>query len=152
MTRDNIKSDNRNRAGKPAPRPRIIIAASDHARLVRLTETALSRAAPSPVAEYLSDELSRAQIVPDQDCSADIIRMGSQVSYSDEASGRTRKVSLVYPEAADIDRNQISVLTPIGAALIGLSPGQSIDWPSPSGGSGKLTVLEVVNDDIEPKS
>lgn len=114
---------------------------------MRLAEVAQEREASSAVAEYLSDELSRAQIVPDAQCDPNIIRMGSKVTYSDESSSRTRTVSLVYPEAADINRGLISVLTPIGAALIGLSPKQSIDWPAPGGGTGKLTVLEVVNDE-----
>lgn len=147
MTRDNMTRQNTTGSGKPAPRPRIVITASEHARLVRLTEAVLDRAASAPVAEYLSDELSRAQIVPDADCAADVVRMGSQVTYSDDATGRTRTVTLVYPDAADIDRNLISVLTPIGAALIGLSPSQSIDWPTPGGGFSRLTVLEVNNDE-----
>jgi regulator of nucleoside diphosphate kinase len=144
MTRQNTNGPGN---ARPAPRPRIVITASDHARLMKLTETVLSRTASSPVAEYLSDELSRAHIVPDADCADDVARMGSHVTYSDGATGRTRTVTFVYPEAADIDRNQISVLTPIGAALIGLSPNQSIDWPTPGGGSSTLTVIEVRNDE-----
>lgn len=150
MTRDNMTPDTSSRAGTPA-RPRIIISATDHARLMRLAEVAQERAPSAGVADYLSDELSRAQIVPDGEMDASIIRMGSRVTYSDAASGRTRKVSLVYPEAADINLGLISVLTPIGAALIGLSPGQSIDWPTPGGGSGKLTVLEVDNEESAEK-
>jgi regulator of nucleoside diphosphate kinase len=152
MTRENMTSSDTNRrnAGKPAPRPRIVISESEHARLVRLTESAMKGV--SPVAEYLSDELSRAHIVPDTDCVNHVVRIGSQVTYSDDASGRTRKVTVVWPEAADIDHTRISVLTPIGAALIGLSPAQSIDWPVPGGGSGTLTVLDVRNEGDETVS
>ena len=131
--------------GKPTTRPRIVIAAGEHARLMGLAETAMER--DSPVGEYLSEELSRAHIVPDESCYPFVVRMGSHVTYVEDATRRTRKVTLVYPTDADIDRGRISILTPIGAALIGLSPAQSIQWPSPGGGMSSLTVLDVKNEE-----
>jgi regulator of nucleoside diphosphate kinase len=128
----------------PTTRPRIVIAASEHARLVTLAERAADR--DSPVGDYLVEELSRAQIVPDEACAPDVVRIGSSVTYRDDATQRVRTVSLVYPHDADIALNRVSVLTPIGAALIGLSPGQSIEWPTPDGSMGSITVLEVRND------
>ncbi len=129
----------------PAARPGIAIAAGDYARLVSLTE-GRDR---SEVAEYLSGELTRARIVGDDELAANIVRMGSRVTYCDLASGRTRVLTLVYPREADMARDRVSVLTPIGAALIGLRPGHSIDWPTPEGGSGSLSVIEVSNDEVE---
>jgi regulator of nucleoside diphosphate kinase len=126
-------------------RPRIVIAASEHPRLQSLAERALERSAP--MGEYLAEELSRAQILPDEQFSPHVVRMGSAVKYRDDAAQRTREVQLVYPHEADIERQRVSVLTPIGAALIGLSPGQSIDWPTPDGRTATLTVLEVRNGD-----
>lgn len=122
-------------------RPRIVVTAGEHSILTGLAERAMER--DSPVGEYLTEELSRAFIVPDDDCSSNVIRMGSTITYREDATGRTRTVTLVYPREANIDRHQISVLTPIGAALIGLSPAQTIEWPSPSGGMETLTVLNV---------
>ena len=58
--------------------------------------------------------------------------MGSQVVYRDEGTGRIREVALVYPHEADINLNRISVLTPVGAALIGLAEGQSIEFRTPT--------------------
>ena len=122
-------------------RPRIVIPASEHARLLALADAAEKR---TPiVAEFLADELTRAEIVKDEEFDANVVRMGSLVTYVDEVTGRTRTVTLVYPDAADIDQNRISILTPIGAALIGLSPGQSITWPLPDGRVGSLKVLSV---------
>ena len=120
-------------------RPRITISRSDYARLAALAEGA----DPSPVTDYLSGELTRAEIVGDDQLAAGVVRMGSSVTYRDLASGRTRVITLVYPQQADLDRNRVSVLTPVGAALIGLAPGQSIDWPAPAGGSGALAVIAV---------
>lgn len=129
-------------SSKPPSRPRIVIAARDHARLLSLTEAAIARSA-SPVAEYLSEELTRAEVVPDAQAPGHVAQMGSTITYRDDTTGRTRTVTLVYPAEANIEQQRISVLTPIGAALIGMSPAQSIAWPSPDGGFGSLTVLDV---------
>jgi regulator of nucleoside diphosphate kinase len=126
-------------------RPRIVIAASEHNSLSVLAEKAAER--DSHVGDYLANELSRAFIVPDGECATNVVRMGSTVTYREDATGRIRKVRLVYPREANIDRNQISVLTPIGAALIGLSVAQTIQWLSPTGTQEPLTVLAV---DQEP--
>jgi len=126
-------------------RPRIVIPASEHARLMALADAAEKRA--PVIAGFLADELTRAEVVKDEECDPKVVRMGSRVTYRDDATGRTRTITLVYPDAADIDRNQISILTPIGAALIGLSPSQSITWPTPDGKTGSLTVVDVQNDE-----
>jgi regulator of nucleoside diphosphate kinase len=131
--------------GVPTPsRPKIVIPASEHARLLALADAAEKRA--PAVAEFLADELTRAEIVRDEDFDPNVVRMGSRVTYLDEVTGRTRTVTLVYPDAANIDENRISILTPIGAALIGLSPSQSITWPNPDGRVGALKVLSVSNE------
>lgn len=120
--------------------PKIIIPAGDYDRLMDLAGAA-ERLAPD-VADYLSRELARAQIVPDQQFDAGVARVGSQVTYKDQG-GQQRVVSLVWPQDADLNRNRISVLTSIGAALLGMRAGQSIDWPSPVGGARTLTVVDV---------
>jgi regulator of nucleoside diphosphate kinase len=125
-------------------RPRIVITASELAVLLRLAENeARSR---SPVREYLVEELSRAFVVPDEDIAPHVVRMGSRVTYREDQTSRVRKVKLVFPREANIELNFVSVLTPIGAALIGLSPAQTIQWPSPGGEMHSLTVLNVGNE------
>ena len=69
--------------------------------------------------------------------------MGSEVKFRDDTSGRIQKVFLVYPNQADISQDKISVLTPIGTALIGLRVGSSITWETRTGEFKRLTVLEV---------
>lgn len=133
----------KNSVTQAAIRPRIVVTASEHALLMGLAERASER--NSPIGEFLAEELSRAAIVPDDACAPNIVRIGSVITYRERATGRIRTVTLVYPKDADIDHQRISILTPIGAALIGLSPGQSIEWPSPSGTMESLTVLEVMN-------
>lgn len=123
--------------------PGIIIAASDYDRLVDLAGTAKGRV--PEVAGYLERELDRAQVVPDEAFEPDVARVGSRVVYSDDQSGRQRTVTLAWPHDADLERQRISVLTSIGAALLGLKSGQSIDWASPDGGPRTLTVVAVHN-------
>lgn len=130
-------------------RPRIVITASESAHLLRLAER--EDDGDSPVGEYLAEELSRAFVVPDDDIAPHVIRMGSLVTYQESRTSRVRKVKLVYPQEANIELNQVSVLTPIGAALIGLSPAQTIQWPSPTGEMETLTVLDVSNGADTPR-
>lgn len=126
---------------KQARLPRIVVAAREHERLMQMAELALEGG--SPIGEYLVQELSRAFLVRDEDLSPYVVRMGSRVTFVDDVSGRRHDVVLVYPESADVDEGRVSILSPIGAALIGLSPAQSIRWQDAHGRAGALTVLDV---------
>jgi regulator of nucleoside diphosphate kinase len=72
-----------------------------------------------------------------------LVKMGSRVTFRDDVTLQVRAVTLVYPGEADVSQGKISVLTPVGAALIGLSVSQSIEWETQSGGRRSLTVLAV---------
>lgn len=95
--------------------------------------------------ELLEDELSRAAVVSDEKVPNDIVSMNSTVSFQDLETGKETIVTVVYPDAANIEENKISVLAPIGSALIGLREGQIIDWPVPSGKQKRLKVLSVIS-------
>lgn len=120
--------------------PRISITERDHASLSMLANAALER---SPeVAEELLNELDRARIVSERAAKPNVVRMGSGLTYrADEGAERT--VTLVYPAQADISQGRVSIMTPVGAALIGLSEGQSIAWNTRAGKKQTLTVLAV---------
>lgn len=124
--------------------PPIMIPAGDYDRL-----SALAGVAPSAIAAYLERELARATIIDDATFGATIARVGSRITYRDETTGRTRTVTLTWPESADITRERISVLSSIGAALLGMQPNGSIDWPAPLDGPRRLTVLAVENSGTE---
>jgi regulator of nucleoside diphosphate kinase len=128
--------------------PKIQIPSSDYDRLVEVADRA-GQTAPQ-VAQYLERELGRAQIVPDQEFDPGTARVGSQVTYSDDQSADRRAVTLVWPQQADVERNRISVLTSVGAALLGLRAGQSIDGPAPLGDARTLTVVGVRNGGAAP--
>src|SRR3546814_2642722 len=82
------------------------------------------------VSELLLEEISRATIHHAGKIPHNVITMNAEVEFVDEASEATRIVQLVYPRQADIAANRISILTPVGAGLIGLREGQSILWRS----------------------
>lgn len=121
--------------------PPIKIRQADIERLAQLAEAA---AETSPAtAEFLAGEVERATVIPDTAPLAGVVAMESEVIFRDDATGVQKQVILVYPKAADIEAGRISVLTPIGAALIGLSAGQAISFATPSGERRSLTVMEV---------
>lgn len=118
--------------------PDIIVTAADYDRLSALAERAL-RNAPD-AATFLLEELDRATITSHRTVAAG---MGSHVRFRDDAAVADQHVQLVYPPDADPARGRISVLTPVGAALLGLSTGQSIGWRDRRGALKTLTVLDV---------
>jgi regulator of nucleoside diphosphate kinase len=121
--------------------PPLRIEAGDFEKLARISRAANSKV--SEVADYLARELERAHVVPTGSLGESIVRMGSTVEFREESTGRVHDVALVFPPEADIERRRISVLTPIGAALIGLTTGQRITFRSPDGARRELTVLHV---------
>lgn len=118
----------------------IVVTEGDYQRLQGLANAARLR--QPDVAEELAGELDRAGVVAEREIPPDVVRMGSIVEYRTEA-GATRTVTLVFPGEADIAEGKVSILTPIGTALLGLSPGQSLDWLARDGRSHRLTILSV---------
>lgn len=123
--------------------PPITVTADDMRRLSALADS--SETVFPRVAHFLAREMERASQVGDACCLNGTVRMGSQVRYCDDKTGEVRDVVLVYPHEADITLRRISVLTPVGAALIGLSVGQTIKFKTPGHQTRSLTVLGVSN-------
>lgn len=122
-------------------RPEIVLAQSEAARLSALA-LSMERSAPL-AAGLLLEEIERAEIRPDNAMPDDVVRMHSTLRFVDSLPGRERTVMLVYPPEADISAGKVSVLTPVGAGLIGLAARQSIDWPDLEGRERRLKVLKV---------
>ncbi len=95
------------------------------------------------VANLLIEEIDRAQTVDAADIPDDVVTMRSSVTFIDEKSGEQHKVQLVFPGEADLDAGRLSILTPVGAGLIGLRTGQSISWPDRHGKDRVLTIGQV---------
>ena len=123
-------------------RPSIHMIDSEADTLAALAIGARERA--PDVSDLILEEIDRATIQNRQDIPPDVVTMNARVEFIDEGSGTGRTVELVYPGQADIALDRISILTPIGAGLIGLRPGQSILWPDREGRERKLTVVRVM--------
>lgn len=97
------------------------------------------------VAELLGEELSRALIVANEELPKDVVSMNSKVRFQDLETGKETIVNLVYPHEANIEENKVSILAPVGSALIGLRVGQEIQWPVPGGKEKRIKVLSVLS-------
>lgn len=115
----------------------IVITDHDFQRLLPILEQS-----DTPASELLDGELHRATIVEQRNVSPDVVTMNSEVVYEDFATGLRRTVRLVYPKDADASRGWVSVLAPIGSALLGLQVGQAIEWQLPSGRK-EVFVVEI---------
>lgn len=118
-------------------RPEIIVSQTDHEELIELALKGLGRA---PGAALLLQEMERAKVV--REAPANVLAMNGAVEF--EYDGRHyRDFHLVYPNCADFANGRISVLTPVGAALIGIAEGDTIWWPDDMRNVHRLTVLKV---------
>lgn len=123
--------------------PRIVLSESEERRLSALATASALTGRSQSVARVLLAEIERAHVVRDRELPKGVVRMYSWVEF--EVDGKDRRcVQLVWPGEADIARNKVSVLTPIGAALIGLSPGQTIPLLGHDGQPHRLTALKIV--------
>jgi|GEM_PF-71054 len=119
--------------------PRIVLSHFDHKRLKQL----LDMVGPRPDLDALREELDRAEIVEPEAVPKDLVTMNSVVRFVDRESGREWEIMLVFPGSAEVESSQISVFAPIGTALLGLSIGDSIDWPLPNSRTRRLRVMAI---------
>ncbi|ESQ91094.1 hypothetical protein ABAC460_07315 [Asticcacaulis sp. AC460] len=128
------------RPGRSAPLPHILIGWDDFETLNRLADAATGDL--ELAAQYLRRELDRAAVVATMKLNPAVVRLGSVVSYA-AGTGAQRTVQLVLPGEADISAGRISILTPVGAALIGLRAGQTITFTTAQGRQQSLEVFGV---------
>ncbi|WP_256081891.1 nucleoside diphosphate kinase regulator [Massilia sp. YIM B04103] len=122
-------------------KPQITISSLDAERL----EDLIGALRPDDATgQALLDELARADIVAPEDMPSDVVTMHSTVRFAIAGSGEVRSLTLAYPKDMAQLPDGISILSPIGAALLGLSVGDTIDWPHPDGQLLKVRLLEVV--------
>lgn len=118
-----------------------ILSRLDVERIETLLDTPALR--DSPVATRLRAEFDRADIVEPADMPHDVVSMNSSADCVDESNSRHYTLTLVYPKDADADAGKISVLAPVGSALLGLRVGRSIDWPGQGGQTHRLKVTAI---------
>lgn len=133
------------KAKQKAPRkPRILITSRDLETLQELLDHSPARTAGVNLLEV---ELGRAVLVGDSYNAKPFCRLGSWATYEDLLSGQTSRIQLVLPSEADIDQHRVSVLTPVGASLLGLIPEAEIEWTDDRGRPHRLRLVEVEDAD-----
>lgn len=123
--------------------PTITITNRDAARLETLMETLPTGSFPSHTA--LEDEIYRATLVDPEKVPPTVVTMNSTVRFAVLPSGVEHRLTLVYPGKTDAGDGTVSILAPVGSALLGMAEGDEIHWPNPSGGTLHLVVLKVEN-------
>lgn len=122
--------------------PTIYVTTHDYDRLSALADFYKSRRA-NVVVDFLLDELDRAELVAAADVAAKVLTMNSRARIMDPDTGEARTVTLVYPGEEDSARGKVSVLTPLGTALLGLPEGARMAWRTLDERTKRITVLEV---------
>ena len=123
----------------------IYIADDDRARLeALLREAATPDLSGSRYLASLAGELRRTRVVPRSQIPRDVVTMNSTVRLRDLETGEEETYTLVYPEEADIEADRLSVLAPVGTALLGYRAGDVVEWPVPAGVS-RFRIEEVVS-------
>lgn len=122
-------------------KPSIIVSSNDLERLEGLLTLPAFRSRSD--LDGLRAELERADVREPQDMPADVITMNSRARFREEGTGREYELTLAYPKDANAEAQRVSIFSPAGSALLGLSAGQSIDWITPDGKALHIKVLEV---------
>lgn len=124
-------------------KPEIIVTTQDAERLEILLDSLSGGAFPAKA--RLEDELDRAVLVAPGDVPPTVVTMNSTVRFELQPSGGEHCLKLVYPGQSGAGEGTVSILAPVGSALLGLSEGDEMPWPRPGGGDLRLVVKEVVD-------
>ena len=123
-------------------KPALVISSLDADRLEELLESLPKGAFPGKA--ELEAELGRADIVEPKDMPPTVVSMNSTVRFKVQSSSEEFNLTLVYPKDMDSSGKKISILAPVGSALLGLSQGDEIEWPKPGGGVIQVSIEEIV--------
>ncbi|AFJ02645.1 Regulator of nucleoside diphosphate kinase [Methylophaga frappieri] len=123
-------------------RPDITISTIDSQRLYQLID-ALPDTNHAAIIN-LEEELERATLVSPQEVPPTIVTMNSTVQFVIESTQKSFELTLVYPKDMDDSGQTLSILSPVGSALLGLAIGDQIEWPNPSGDTLKVTIIDIL--------
>ncbi len=121
-------------------RPKIVVSTLDAERIEQLLDGLPYNVA---IKDELEAELLRADVVEPTEIPANVVTMNSTVRFKVASSPEEFELTLVYPKDLDASGKKISILAPIGSALLGLTQGDQIQWPTPDGGIQQVTIQEI---------
>ncbi|OJH36757.1 nucleoside diphosphate kinase regulator [Cystobacter ferrugineus] len=125
------------------PTPTVRVTVEDMQRLRAVVDRHLDGTLAA-AAEQLDGELERAVVEPQDQIPPDVVTMRSRILFEDVETGRRREATLVYPEEANIEQSKISVLAPVGLAVLGLRANDIIEWPLPNARRTRFRIVEVL--------
>jgi regulator of nucleoside diphosphate kinase len=120
----------------------IVLTSRDFDRLEALLDSLPAQDAPGKSA--LRRELDRAEVVAPENIPPNVVTMNSTIRFTIADSGEDLRLTLVYPKDAEGQADRISVLAPVGSALLGLAVGDELEWPRPGGGISTVRVIDVL--------
>jgi regulator of nucleoside diphosphate kinase len=123
--------------------PRVVLSSTDYDKLEALLDAIPGTSSPHKTA--LLNEIARADIVEPHEIPPSIVTMNSTVEFSMEGVAHDFRLTLVYPSEVQNTPDCISILAPVGSALLGLAVGDAIEWPRPGGGLIKVRIKNVLN-------
>jgi regulator of nucleoside diphosphate kinase len=123
-------------------KPKIVLSSLDADRLSKLLDSLPDQAFPGR--DDLEAELARAEIVPPAEVPPNVVTMNSTVKFRIESSSKEFFLTLVYPKDVDAQGGTISILAPVGSALLGLAKGDEIEWPNPGGHVLRVRIEDVL--------
>lgn len=122
-------------------KPEITLSRLDAERLERLLFAMRDKNLPGT--SELEEEIARAHVVEPAQMPSTVVTMNSSVRFKVESRDTEFLLTLVYPKDADGSDDKISILAPVGSALLGLKEGDKINWPGPGGNLIKVEIIEV---------
>ncbi|WP_018862739.1 nucleoside diphosphate kinase regulator [Thioalkalivibrio sp. ALJ3] len=122
-------------------KPKIVVSSTDIERLDKLLESLPDDSFPGK--GDLEAELDRADVVDSREIPGSVVTMNSKVRFRVVESGEEFSLTLVYPRDVDDSGGTLSILAPVGSALLGLSEGDEIEWPRPGGGQMHVRIEAV---------
>jgi len=120
---------------------KIYLTKQDMERLQSLVDSSSGR--DRHLADVLEEELGHAIVMPQKKIPPDVVTMNSRLVVEDENTGARREITLVYPNASNAEAGKVSVLAPVGSAVLGLKIGESIEWPLPGKRTTRLRIISV---------
>lgn len=133
--------DHTNIGIKEMIKPKIIISEQDLNRLETMLE---HQTKFTETMKHLEDELARAEVVKPNQLPANVVSMNAKVLITVAPSTKSSEITLVYPHDFRGEAGQVNIIAPIGAAILGLTEGQEIEWPQPDGQMMKVKIEKVL--------
>ena len=116
----------------------------DHVRLIHLLQRQGTAALPPPTSRQIEDLLDAAQVVPSRAVEPDVVTMYSQVLLRDPHADTRSQLTLCYPADAEPAEGFVSVLSPVGRALLGLRVGETAQWATPDGQAHAAEIVALL--------